>query len=124
MAPLLRVAEQGIPGFLVPGNQERSRIPLHLWTAHPNIYVFDTPKTFLLRLGSRTLALAGFPFCRDVRDRFAGLVRETGHDRLAADARLLCMHQVAEGAQVGASNYNLVLSVTWRIRRRGPIRFA
>lgn len=35
MAPLIRVAENGVPVYLVPGNHERSRIPLHLWGTHP-----------------------------------------------------------------------------------------
>ncbi len=105
MAPLVRVADAGIPVYLVPGNHERSRIPLHLWAAHPNLHIFDRPRTFLLSTPGGTLALSGFPFARRVRDAFAGLVRQTRHDEARADAHLLCFHQTVEGAQVGPGNY-------------------
>jgi DNA repair exonuclease SbcCD nuclease subunit len=105
MAPLLRVAEQGVPVYLVPGNHERSRIPLHLWASHPNIYIFDRPSTYLCSLVKGSVALSGFPFQRGVRDRFGELVSQTQHQQVAADIRLLCMHQTVEGAQVGVNDY-------------------
>ncbi|MDP3047007.1 MAG: metallophosphoesterase [Chloroflexota bacterium] len=109
MEPLVAVAERGVPVFLVPGNHERSHIPLHLWTLHPLLHIFDRPRTFTLRLGDGdgpTLALSGFPAGRgNVRDLFAARVEETGWRHVAADARLLCMHEVVEGAQVGDTNY-------------------
>jgi exonuclease SbcD len=105
LAPLVRVAERGVPLYIVPGNHERSRIPQHLWTAHPDIHIFDEPRTYLVPLPMGSMALSGFPFCRDGRDRFRQLVKQTGHQAVAADAHLLCIHQVVEGAQVGVSNY-------------------
>lgn len=105
MAPLVRVASAGMPVYLVPGNHERSRIPLHLWAAHPNLHIFDRPRTFLLSMSGGTLALSGFPFARRVRDTFADLVRETCYEAVDADARCLCLHQTVEGAQVGPRNY-------------------
>jgi DNA repair exonuclease SbcCD nuclease subunit len=105
MTPLVRVADQGVPVYLVPGNHERSRIPLHLWTAHPNIHIFDGPTTYLCRLEQGTVALSGFPFSRKVRDRFRDLVALTRYAEVLADTRLLCLHQTVEGAQVGTSNY-------------------
>jgi exonuclease SbcD len=105
MAPLLRVAEQGVPVYLVPGNHERSRIPLHLWARHPNIYIFDRPSTYLCSLEKGSVALSGFPFQRGVRDLFGQLVSQTQHQEVAADIRLLCMHQIAEGAQVGVNDF-------------------
>jgi exonuclease SbcD len=109
MAPLVAVAERGVPVFLVPGNHERSRIPLHLWTLHPLLHIFDRPRTFTLRLGAGshpTLALSGFPAIRgSTRDLFTARVEETGWRQETADARLLCIHEVVEGAQVGDTNY-------------------
>ena len=43
MVVLIKVAERGGPIFIVPGNHERSRIPNHLWVAHPQIHIFDRP---------------------------------------------------------------------------------
>ena len=69
MAILANVAERGVPIYIVPGNHERSRIPNHLWMAHPKIHVFDRPRTYSLTLDGGTVALAGFPF---VRRRLSG----------------------------------------------------
>jgi DNA repair protein SbcD/Mre11 len=89
----------------VPGNHERSRIPVQLWSLHENLHVFDVPRTYLCRTAAGTIALAGFPFLRAARGRLRDLVRRTHCDQAEADARLLCMHQVVEGAVVGAQNY-------------------
>lgn len=105
LAPLVRVAEHGIPVYLVPGNHERARIPLHLWSAHPNMHIFDQPRTFLCTVAGGSIALSGFPFARNVRDRFSQLVSLTRYHEVEADFRLLCLHQTVEGAQVGPSNY-------------------
>lgn len=105
LAPLLQVAEQGVPVYLVPGNHERSRIPLHLWASHPNIHIFDRPSTYLCCLETASVALSGFPFQRDVRDRFGQLVSQTQPQEVTADIRLLCMHQIVEGAQVGVNDF-------------------
>jgi exonuclease SbcD len=105
LGPLVKVAERGLPVFLVPGNHERARIPRHLWAAHPNLHIFETPCTFTCRIQGRTVALSGFPFVRQARHRFIDLVRATGHAETPADLKLLCAHIAFEGAQVGVQNY-------------------
>jgi DNA repair exonuclease SbcCD nuclease subunit len=105
MAPLVKVADAGTPVYIVPGNHERSSIPLHLWTAHPNLHIFDGPKTFLWSGPQGSVALSGFPFARKIRDRFSELVSQTGFVERHGVPRLLCMHQTVEGAQVGANDF-------------------
>jgi exonuclease SbcD len=105
MAPLLKVADTGTPVYIVPGNHERSSIPLHLWTAHPNINIFDRPRTFYWSGPQGSIALSGFPFARKVRSKFTGLVIQTGYQEKPEIPHLLCIHQVVEGAQVGANNF-------------------
>jgi exonuclease SbcD len=105
MAPLVQVASQGIPVYLVPGNHERSTIPPHLWTAHPNIHIFDRPRTFVYEGPCGSIVLAGFPFTSRIRQHFPSLLSRTSHQEVQADLRLLCMHQIVEGAQVGANNF-------------------
>ena len=105
MTPLLRVAEAGTPVYLVPGNHERSSIPLHLWTAHPNLHIFHRPTTFVYRGPKGSLALSGFPFAREVRDRFGSLLSRTRYVHQTEIPRLLCLHQTVEGAQVGVTDY-------------------
>lgn len=105
LAPLIRVAEHGIPVYLVPGNHERSKIPMQLWTRHPNLFLFDRPKTFVQNVRGTSVALAGFPFARQSRDRFGDLVKQTGYQDIKAGVQLLCLHQTVEGAKVGPSGF-------------------
>jgi DNA repair exonuclease SbcCD nuclease subunit len=103
LAPLLRVADRGVPVFLVPGNHERSRIPYPLLAQHENLFVFHRPHTFVTRVAGLRVALAGFPFVR--RIDLAHVLQQTGWRTPAADIRLLCMHQAVEGAQVGVHDF-------------------
>lgn len=105
MAPLLAVANRGIPIFLVPGNHERRHIPLRLWTQHPNLHIFHDAATFVHIVDGVRIALSGFPSGRHVRDEFTALAKRTGAESVPADVRLLCLHAAVEGAQVGVQNY-------------------
>lgn len=106
LEPLRRIAEAGVPVFIVPGNHERAAIPHVRFAAHPRVHVFDRPRTFVLDVRGTTLALAGFPYQRrGVRERFPALVAETGWTAAAADASLLCIHHCVEGATVGPADY-------------------
>jgi exonuclease SbcD len=104
--PLLRVADAGVPVYLVPGNHERSRFPHLRFARHQDIHVFDQPRTFVAEIRGMRVALAGFPFERhDVRTRFADLLERTSWRAISAHARLLCLHQCVEGATVGPGNF-------------------
>ena len=104
--PLTRVADRGVPVYVVPGNHERGRIPHMRFAQHPGIHLFDRPRTFVTEVKGVRVALAGFPSERDdVRRRFADLISGTGHSSVDADVRLLCLHQCVEGATVGPSDY-------------------
>ncbi len=104
--PLRRIAERGIPVFIVPGNHERSRLPHARFAVHPRIHVFDRPRTFTVEVRGHTMALAGFPYeRRDVRGHFPDLLRATEWDKAPATHRLLCLHHCVEGATVGPADY-------------------
>ena len=103
--PLLEVANQGIPVYIVPGNHERSKLPEHLWLSHEGIHVFDRPKTYLREVRGIRLALSGFPFARKVKERFWDLLDQTDYLHNSADLHLLCLHQTFEGAQVGPNDF-------------------
>ena len=104
--PLTRVADKGVPVYVVPGNHERGRIPHLRFAHHPGIHVFDRPRTFVAEVRGIRVAVAGFPSERDdVRTRFADLIAETEHSGVNADVRLLCLHQCVEGTTVGPANY-------------------
>ena len=104
--PLSRVADRGVPVFIVPGNHERGRLPHVRFAKHPRIHVFDEPRTLVAEVRGARVALAGFPSERDaVRARFTQLLDATGWRDVAADVRLLCLHQCIEGSTVGPGNY-------------------
>lgn len=104
--PLRRIADTGIPVFIVPGNHERSSIPHNGLVYHRNILIFDYPRTYTTKIRGISLSLAGFPFVRhDVRSKFSQILRETGWENAVADINILCMHQSVDGAAVGPSNY-------------------
>lgn len=103
--PLIAIAEEGTPVFIVPGNHERSHIPHGLLVAHRRLHVFDRPRSVRLETEGGTLAIAGFPFAADARERFAALVERTGWTALEADRRVLCVHQAFEGARVGPADF-------------------
>lgn len=104
--PLKRVADQGIPVYLVPGNHERSKIPHGMLAVHPSIHIFDVPRTFVADIDGARLALAGFPYWRrDVRRRFPELLEQTGWRKARATINLLCVHHCFEGATVGPGDY-------------------
>ncbi len=105
-APLLKIADHGIPVYLVPGNHERSNIPQSLLETHPLIHIFDKPRTFYFTKENVTLALAGFPYYKSgIRKDFKKVLAQTGYQKEPADIRLLCLHHIVEGAQVGIQNY-------------------
>ncbi len=104
--PLKRVAETGVPIYLVPGNHERSAIPHGHLAQHLGIHLFDRPRTFTLQTKQGSLALAGFPFVRrGIRKQFPALVEQTGWRLKEADAYVLCVHQSVDGATVGPASY-------------------
>jgi DNA repair protein SbcD/Mre11 len=105
-APLIRVADVGVPVYVVPGNHERGRLPHLRFAQHPRIHIFDRPRTFVTEVRGVRVALAGFPSERDeVRTRFTSLMQATASHTTEADVRLLCLHQCVEGATVGPANF-------------------
>ena len=101
MAPLVELAEAGVPVFLVAGNHERSFLPRTLFSLHDRLHVFDEPQTVRLTVAGIRIAIGGFPSVRGgVRDLFRGLVAATGLTREPSDVRFLCIHQLVEGARV------------------------
>jgi DNA repair exonuclease SbcCD nuclease subunit len=104
--PLKRVADAGVPVFIVPGNHERSRLPHAALASHPGIHVFDRPRTFVARVRGTAVSLSGFPYeRRGVRTRFADLLEATAWRGHHAAHRLLCIHHCVEGATVGPANF-------------------
>lgn len=123
-APLCRVADRGIPVFIVPGNHERARLPHLRFASHPGIHVFDKPRTFVMQVRGTDVVVAGFPYEREARARFPEVLRETGWSATGAAVRLLCMHQCVEGATVGPVDYTFTTAADVVRHRDVPAAFA
>lgn len=117
--PLRRVADGGVPVFIVPGNHERARLPHIRFARHPGIHVFDRGRTIATSVRGTTVALSGFPYEHDVRTRFSAVLRETSWSDVHADVRLLCIHHCVEGATVGPADF--VFSGSADVVRHGDI---
>jgi DNA repair exonuclease SbcCD nuclease subunit len=123
--PLIRVADKGIPIFVVPGNHERGRIPQIRFARHPRIHLFDRPRTFRLDVRGVRLGIAGFPSERhDLRTQFVDLVEATRWRKLDADAKLLCIHQCVEGATVGPNDFTFTTAADVIRGRDIPVGFS
>jgi DNA repair exonuclease SbcCD nuclease subunit len=104
--PLRRVAERGVPVFIVPGNHERSRLPHARFAPHDQIHVFAAPRTIAVAVRGLTIALAGFPYeRRDVRTTFGERLERTAWRGETPTVRVLCVHHCVEGATVGPGDY-------------------
>lgn len=122
--PLRRVADRGVPVFIVPGNHERARLPHIRLAQHPGIHVFDKARTIAASVRGITVALSGFPYEHDVRARFPAVLRETGWCDVRADVRLLCIHHCVEGATVGPADYTFTSAADVVRHRDIPVAFA
>lgn len=105
LAPLKRVAARGVPVLLVPGNHERSALPYPMLALQEGLHVFDRPRTVTLQARGLKVAFAGFPYARQARANFRGLLAATGRAAAQADLHVLCLHHCVEGATCGPGNF-------------------
>ncbi len=105
LAPLRRIADQGIPVLLLPGNHERGGVPHPLLALHRNLHVFDRPRTVVLEAGGVRAGFTGFPYASEVRSRFPTLLADARAGTAAVDVGLLCLHHCVEGATCGPGNF-------------------
>ncbi len=98
---IFKVADKGIPVFIVPGNHERSNIPHGLFALHEHVHIFEEPGSIVLNVRGNNVMISGFPNDRDhVRTNFPNLVDATCWQHQEADLRLLCIHQAVDGSRI------------------------
>lgn len=99
-------AERGLSMLIVPGNHERSVLPLSLYRYHSRINILEKPGHLMIETGNLKIAFGGFPAIGNgVRDEFPALLQNTGLPGARADLKILCFHEAVEGAQVGPGNF-------------------
>ena len=90
--PLTRIADRGVPVYVVPGNHERGRIPHLRFAQHPGIHVFDG-RDFVADSGVR-VAVAVSSERDDVPADLPTSCWDGVSPSMAGDGRLLCVHQL------------------------------
>ena len=105
--PLIDLADDGIPVYIVPGNYERSKIPQSLFSIHENIRIFSKPSTYYSTAGGLTISFSGFPYVQHcIRDGFPDVSANLAAGISGSpDVKILCMHQIVEGAKIGVFDY-------------------
>jgi DNA repair exonuclease SbcCD nuclease subunit len=103
---LTNFVSSGIPICIVPGNHERSCLPISLFLIHPLIHVFNYPKIITLKVHGARINVGGFPFSKgDINKAFLSELKQSGWYDLDAHIKILALHQAIEGATVGPANY-------------------
>ncbi|UCG01849.1 MAG: metallophosphoesterase [Candidatus Heimdallarchaeota archaeon] len=94
-----------IPLYILPGNHERSKLPLGLLPfSNENINLFTKPTSFIFKRNGVTIKLTGFPYIREyVKKKFSSLVkrgwnRSNGKLTSKVDYSILVIHQLIEGS--------------------------
>jgi exonuclease SbcD len=119
ISPMLELARVGMPVLVIPGNHERSQFPFDLFHGTRNVFVFDRPKSILLRLKGYSVCIAGFPFIReDSRRTFLTALNETEYRDLRSDLTILVTHQAFDQAAVGPVNFTFRASRSDTVTRQ------
>lgn len=97
-AEFLRLANAEIQVLIVPGNHERSELPPSLFLNHPNIHIFDVPRTYSFP----NLSISGFPYFKgDIRRKFSSLRTNLESNLNLSDFNILCVHHAIDGVKAG-----------------------
>lgn len=102
---LFELADCDIPLIIVPGNHDRSTLPVSLFLEHPNIHIFRQPDIFHFNLQGIKLQVAGFPYVKLIGKELPAILEQINEKIKPHDLSILCMHQAVEGATVGPVDY-------------------
>lgn len=94
-------AENNIPFIIVPGNHERSELPTSILMNHPNIHIFDEPKTIFFEKQNAVIRITGFPNIRNgIKLQYQSIFQEATEGIPGADIRLMLVHQAIQESRI------------------------
>ncbi len=117
--PFQLATRKGIPVFIIPGNHERSRLPLGLLPfAIENICVFTHPCSYCFEKDGLSIKITGFPYIRhQARKTFSETLakawsKSSSYNSTKYDFSILVVHQLFAGSHIEdytfSRGYNVV----------------
>jgi len=104
--PFLLAVKKRIPVYIIPGNHERSKLPLGLLPYHDLFNVFVKPSFFYFEKNGMKIKITGFPFISyNSKINFRSVVKKAwdncyGKNFLKHDYSILLTHQMFSGARI------------------------
>ena len=105
--PFQLAARKGIPVFIVPGNHERSRLPLGLLPfSNDNLNIFSDPRSYLFEKNGISIKITGFPYIRnEARNTFSEILKKAWNNsssckKMRYDYSILVVHQLLAGCRI------------------------
>ena len=102
---LLKAAEE-VPVFIVPGNHERSKLPIGLLKYQENINIFSEPCSYFFTKGNITIKITGFPYIRHyAKKKFPIILKQAWDNQVdknpsPSDYNILLLHQLIQGSKI------------------------
>jgi hypothetical protein len=104
--PFLQATAKGVPVYLLPGNHERSKLPLGLLTYHDMVNLFAKPSSFFFEKHGVRIKITGFPNIRhNIQLNFRDIVQRAWNNCVSKDDShphytILLLHQLIEGSRI------------------------
>lgn len=105
--PFQLAARKGIPVFIVPGNHERSKLPLGLLPfSNDNFNLFTDPCSYLFEKNGISIKITGLPYIKNnARYTFSEILNKawnnsTDNNKMRYDYSILVIHQLLAGSQI------------------------
>ncbi|UCE10721.1 MAG: DNA repair exonuclease [Candidatus Thorarchaeota archaeon] len=110
--PFQLAARKGIPIYIIPGNHERSKLPLGLLPfSEDNINLFAEPCSYLFEKNGITIKITGFPHVRyNVREKSPEILKKAWHSLVGKDTprhdySILAIHELLEGSRIESHTF-------------------
>ena len=101
-----------VPVYIIPGNHERSKLPIGLLHYQKNIHVFTKPCSFHYRKKNEVVKITGIPYNRhNIKLEFKALVKEAWNTEINSTKikptyNILLLHQLIQGSKVEHYTFN------------------
>ena len=100
-------AKKGIPVFIIPGNHEKSRLPIGLLSfTNDNLNIITNPSSYLFEKNGISIKITGIPYIKyQARNHFFHILKKALNNfsypnSTRFDYSILIIHQLFQGSQI------------------------